>query len=99
MTIYEHKDTITAAAGSTSTTTLKVRGGLLRSIFVKANTSTTVFRLNLTDENGDVRLDYGFSTGMLNENDIAFPIVNTYIVNITNASPNDTFKVKLGIQE
>lgn len=79
--------------------TLRVFGGLLRNVYVKANTSTTVFRVNLTDEDGDNRLDYGFSKGMLNDNSLAFPMVNTYRVNITNASPNDTFKIKLGVQE
>ena len=97
--IYEHKATVVTASGSTSTITLKIIHGLCRNIYVKANTATTVFRVNLTDEDGDSRLDYGFSTGMLNDNQIAYPIVNSYTLNITNASPNDTFKVKIGIEE
>ena len=97
--IYEHKATVTAASGSTSTVSLNVIHGLCRNIYVRANTLTTVFRVNLTDEDGDNRIDYGFHTGMLNDAAIAFPMVNKYTLNITNASPNDTFKVKIGVEE
>ena len=99
MTIYEHKTSLTASAGSTSTTTLRVRGGLLRQVLITANTSSTVFRANIQDEDGINRLDWGFSTGQLNEVGLAFPIVNSYRLNITNASPNDTFTVRMSVQE
>jgi len=79
--------------------TLSIIHGLLRNVYVKANTATTVFRANLQDEDSLNRLDYGFSTGMLNDMAIAFPIVNKYTFSITNASPNDTFSVRLGIEE
>lgn len=97
--IYEFKTTLTVSAGSASSTTLSVLGGLLRSVYVKANTATTVFRCNLQDEDGLNRIDYGFSTGMLNDYHIHYPIVNKYTFNITNASPNDTFIVRLGVHE
>ena len=99
MHIYEHKTTITASAGSTSTFTLKVIGGLMRQLYIKANTDTTVFRANIQDEDGINRLDWGFSKGILNEVGLAFPMVNKYTVNITNASPNDIFTVRLAVQE
>lgn len=99
MTIYEHKTSLTASAGSTATTTLRVRGGLLRQVLITANTATTVFRANLQDEDNINRLDWGFSTGQLNEVGLAFPIVNAYKLNITNASPNDTFTIRLAVQE
>ena|SRR3990167_4288983 len=100
MTIYEFKTSLTIQAGSASAITLNVIGGLLRSVYVKANTQSTVFRANLTDENGNQRIDYGFSTGMINDYSIAFPIVNRYTFSITNANPdNDTFAVVLGVQE
>lgn len=99
MTIYEHKVTIQAASGSVSTTTLRILGGLCRQVYVKAGTSTTVFRMNITDEDGDNIVDYGFSTGMLNDCSIAIPMSGTHMINITNASPDDTFKVKLKLEE
>lgn len=97
--IYEFKTSLTVSGGSASTVTLSVIHGLLRNVYVKANTSTTVFRANLQDEDGLNRVDYGFSTGMLNDMTISYPIVNKYTFSITNASPNDTFAVRLGVEE
>lgn len=100
MTIYEFKTSLTVQAGSATAVTLSIRGGLLRNVYVKANTDTTVFRANLVDENGFSRIDYGFSKGIINDNNLSFPIVNKYTFNITNANPNnDTFRVTLGVQE
>ena len=76
-----------------------MRGGLCRQILITANTSTTVFRANLQDEDGINRLDFGFCKGQLNEVGLAFPMVNTYTVSITNASPNDTFVGRVAVQE
>ena len=99
MRIYEFKTSLTVSGGSASTVTLNIIGGLLRNVYVKANTSTTVFRCNLLDEDALNRIDYGFSTGMLNDNSIFYPIVNKYTFQITNASQVDTFAVRLGVQE
>lgn len=98
--IYEFKTSLTVSGGSASTVTLRVIHGLLRNVYVKANTSTTVFRANLKDEDGLNRIDYGFSTGMINDMSIAYPIVNQYTFSITNANPtNDTFAIRLGVEE
>lgn len=97
--IYEFKTSLTVSGGSASTVTLNVIHGLLRNVFVQANTSTTVFRFNLKDEDNINRQDYGFATGMINDNLIQYPIVGKYTASITNASPNDTFVVRLGIEE
>lgn len=99
MRIYEFKTSLTVSAGSASTVTLNMFGGLLRNVYVKANTATTVFRCNLQDEDLLNRLDYGYSTGMLNDYSLYYPVVNKYTFSITNASPNDTFAVRLGVQE
>lgn len=68
-------------------------------LYVKANTSSTVFRVNLQDEDGDNILDYGFHTGMLRDTDIAVPLSGKNTLQITNASPNDIFKVKIKVEE
>lgn len=99
MLIYQHRATVVAASGSTSTATLKVFGGLLRQVLVTANTASTVFRANLVDENSVTVENWGFSTGQLREDAIALPVAGTYTLNITNASPNDTFTILLGVQE
>lgn len=97
--IYEFKTSLTVSGGSASTVTLNIIHGLLRNVYVKANTSSTVFRANLQDEDNLNRVDYGWSTGMLNDMQIAYPIVNRYTFSITNATPNDTFSIRLGIEE
>ena|SRR3990167_8275843 len=99
MTIYEHKTSLLIQSGSTATTTLRVIGGLLRSVYIKANTNTTVFRADLTDDDGNQRINYGFSTGMINDNEIAYPLRNRYTLNITNASLDDIVTICLGVQE
>jgi hypothetical protein len=99
MRIYQHKTSLLTSAGSTSTTTLSVIGGLLRHLVVQALTDTTVFRVNMVDENNTTVMNWGFSRGELNETGIAVPVSGKYVLNITNASPNDTFKVVYSVQE
>ncbi len=98
MTIYEHKTTQTAASGSVSSTTLTIPGGLLRSILVRANTSTTVFRFDVGD-GVDTRLNYDYHEGEINETNVNLPVAGDYTCNITNASADDTFRVILTVQE
>lgn len=99
MNIYEYTTSVTTAAGSTSTATLRVIGGLMQQLLVRANTSTTVFRVNLVDDNSITRMNYGFHTGELNDVGSRFPMVNAYTINITNASPDDTFRVLVAVKE
>ena len=88
-----------ASAGSAAAVTLKVLGGLCRQLLVRANTSTTVFRVNLTDSNDVIRRNYAFHRGELNDMEITLPMAGAYTIQVTNASLNDTFQVVLGVQE
>ena len=99
MTVYEQRATITAAAGAATSYSLNIPGGLIRQVLVRANTDTTVFRVNLTDGSGLRRRDYGFHTGEINDTQISLAITGTLAVNITNASPNDTFSLLVSVQE
>lgn len=99
MNIYEHLTSITISGGSTNTTTLRIRGGLMQQLLIRAATSGTTFRANLTDERGNIRFDYGFTQGELNDVGRFFPVVNGYTINITNASATDTFLVNMAVQE
>ncbi len=98
-TIHEHRDEITAASGETSSITLPIVGGILKQTLIQANTSTTVFKVNLTDSNGVKRLEWSIQTGCLNDLISELPMRGQYTLNITNASPDDTFTVVLGIEE
>ena len=88
-----------ASAGSAAGVTLSVQGGICRQVLIRANTSTTVFRANLTDSNSVIRRNYGFHTGELNDMELQFPMAGQYTVQITNASPNDTFSVVVAVSE
>lgn len=99
MTVYEHRTSLTAVSGVATTTTLRVPGGLCRQVLIRANTATTLFSANLTDENGTVRRHYGFHRGEVNDMDIQFAMAGEYDINITNASPNDTFTLVVSVQE
>ncbi len=99
MHIYEHKTTMVASLGSASTISLDVRGGLMQQLLVRANSTGTVFRVNLTDEDGVVRRNYDFVEGELNDVGSRFPMVGNYTVQVTNATSADTFTVRLAVQE
>lgn len=100
MNIYEHRASITTASGSTSTATLRLRGGLLRYLLIRAQTSsTTEFRANLVDENSVTRINYAYHQGEIVDDKICLPVVGNYTINITNASPDDTFQMVFSVQE
>ena len=99
MTVYEQRATVTASAGAASSIGLNIPGGLIQQVLIRANTDTTVFRVNLTDASGLRRRDYGFHTGELNDVGLRLAIAGSLAVNITNASPNDTFAVLVSVQE
>ena len=99
MKIYEHRDSVATNSGETSTTTLKIIGGLCSQFLVVANTATTVFRCSLVDDKSVSRLNYGFHRGEINDIGCNLPMQGTYTLNITNASPNDVFTIVLAVRE
>mgnify|MGYP001594947111 CR=1 FL=1 len=99
MTIYEHRATVTSVSGTVASSTLFIPGGLCRQVLIRANTATTLFSANLTDQNGTIRRHYGFHRGEINDMDMAFAVAGSYAITITNASPNDTFAVVFSVQE
>lgn len=101
--IYEHRTSLATTGGSTSTTTLNIRGGLLRQLLVRSGTSTTVFRVNIVDTSNMLgsfqRRNWGFHTNELDE-EMAMPVNGKITLNVTNASPlTDTFSIYLGVEE
>lgn len=97
--VYQHRAVVSTSAGSTSTTSLNVLGGLCRQVYIAANTSSTVFLANLQDESNLKVMDWGTHTGVLNDIRIALPMAGKYTLNITNASPNDIFNVLMAVEE
>ena len=103
MNIYRHETSQTTASGSISSTTLNVRGGLLRQFLIKAATDSTIFKANVAESGGVTVLNYGFHTGEINDTGssgaLPLPVLGNYTVNITNASPNDVFDIRFVVQE
>ena len=101
MTCYEHTTSLPTASGTFSTATLFIPGGEGRQLLVRANTATTLFRVQLIDENSITRRNWGFHRGELNDtsDNIRMAFVGSYTIQITNASPDDTFRVILSVRE
>jgi len=98
--VHQHRERVTASSGSVTSTTLGLKGGILRHVIVRADTDTTVFRMNLADDKGLVAINYPYHVGEINDWDVAIPVAHgRYTINITNSSPDDTFEVYLGIEE
>jgi len=99
MNIYEHTTSMTTQGGTQATTTLGIRGGLLRQVLVRAATDTTQFQVEIKNERSINILDFGFHVGEVNDCDLTVPVCGEYTLTITNASPNDTFDVQLSVEE
>lgn len=99
MTNYVFITSANTTAGSTSKTTLRCPGGLLKHVIIRANTSTTVFRASILNDNSMNIVSYGFATGEVNDQIIEIPVDGVYIFQITNASPDDTFSIYGAIRE
>lgn len=103
MNIYTHTTSQTTVGGTVSSSTLNVRGGLLRQVLLISANTSTVFRFDITEQGGVSVLNYGYHTGELNDTGssgaLPLPMSGYYNLNITNASPNDTFNIRLLIQE
>ena len=101
MTVYDHRATVTAASGTVSSSTLHIPGGIGHQLLVRANTATTLFRVNLVDENSTTRRHWGFHRGELNDtsDNIRLALAGSWAIQIVNASPDDTFLVLLSVEE
>ena len=89
--------------GSITSTTLNIRGGLLRQFLITATGGNTVFRADLTEVGGIAVLNYGYHKGQINDTGnggaLPLPVSGNYNLNITNASPNDVFNIRLLVEE
>lgn len=97
--VYTHPASVTAASGSASSTTLKVKSGLMQQLLIRSATDSTVFRADVTEVGGVAVRHYGYHTGEINDVGAHLPLAGDYTVNITNASANDTFTIRLVVEE
>ena len=65
--------------------------------------TTTVFRADITESGGVAVLNYGYHRGEINDTGktgaLPLPVLGTYNINITNASPEDTFAIRVLVEE
>lgn len=100
MTIYEHRAVVTVASGTASTYSLNIPGGIVRQLIVRALTdTTTTFAVNMVDDFGDTIKNYGYNERELNDDEMSLAVAGTLAINLTNASPTDTFRIKLKVEE
>ena len=103
MNIYRHETSQTVVSGTISSTTLDIRGGLLRQVLIRAGTDSTIFRADITERTGIKVLNYAFHTGEINDTGasgaLPLPVSGYYNLNITNASRDDSFDIRLVVQE
>jgi len=99
MLIHKHRKAITVTAGSGSDNTLKFSGAELVQLFTEATTSTNIYDLKLTDEDGDVIYEELAIEGEHEEHGIYIPFRGIYIISISNATIDEDIIVKLLVEE
>ena len=88
------------SGGSVASSTLKVTGGILGLVLIRANTNTTLFRASVSNKNSVVIRNYAFHTGEIVDHDTKTPVQGQYTINITNASVADeTFRILFAVAE
>lgn len=100
MTVYEHKTSIQVSGGSNNTISLRVVGGIWGFFMVRPNTSSTVFRASVSNDNGDVIRSYSFTRTEIVDDAVKIPLSGRCTINITNASVADeTFRILFAVAE
>lgn len=96
--IFKHRESVTSSSLSGTSTSLRGTEGLMRQIYIKAGTNTTIFKVNIQDKDSDQIASWGYHTGELNEL-LALPVRGPLTISLTNLSQNDTFTVSLLVEK
>lgn len=102
MLIHKYrKDIPTGLTGSGSDNTLKFSGAELVQLLTEADTSTNIYDLSITDEDGDVVYEELAIEGEYEEHGMYIPLRGIYTVSIANATAiaSENITVKLMIEE
>ena|SRR3990167_2117750 len=96
--IHVHRQSVDSASLIGTSTSLRGLEGLVRQVYIKAGTNTTVFKANLTDDNSsDVLRNWGYHTGEINDLQ-ALPVKGPVTINLTNLNQNDSFTVRVSVE-
>lgn len=89
----------TAYGGTWSFNTAKLVSSILKQIVIKAASSDTTFRLQLTDEkNNIVYYNDTLATGTL-RHELELPLKGIYTVEVLNSSANEAFTGRFMMEE
>ena len=95
--VYKYRDTITVAAGSGSGNTVSVHG-ICRRFYIEPTTATTIYKVNVTDDDSDTIKNYEWKQGTY-QDFTPFIMQGINTINITNSTANENFVIKLYIEE
>lgn len=97
---YEHKTSFQVSGGSNNTVSLRVIGGIWGFLMIRPNTSTTVFRANVQNEDDDIIRNYAFTKTEILDDSVKIPVSGRYRITVTNASvANETFRILFAVSE
>lgn len=100
MSVYEHKTSFQVSGGSNNTISLNIIGGVWGFFLVRPNTSSTLFRANVQNKNGDVIRNYAFTKTEIVDDSVKIPLSGKVTINVTNASVSDeTFRILFAVAE
>ena len=95
--IYQYKKTVTPSAGEVSFNTNDIRG-LMRSLMISPTTSTTKWRVTLTNDDSVVVYKKGIVKGNLVDHK-PISLYGIYTVAILGATVDEAFKFTLNFEE
>lgn len=98
MLFYRYSKTIDIDSGAWSGNTENLHGGLLKHIFIKSTSSSTVFDFSITDSNDNIIFTRKNVISKLNEM-LELPMLGICTLDITNSTTDENFNIKLMIRE
>src|SRR3990167_474917 len=98
MLIHKERLTGSTASSTLTLTTVKFSGVRLIHIYVNPATASTTYDLLIEDTNGDDLFDENGIQGLFNRT-VRIPTYGSQTVTISNASADEAFVVKLGLEE
>ncbi|MBM4240566.1 MAG: hypothetical protein FJ150_02670 [Euryarchaeota archaeon] len=89
----------TTVGGTISWETPRLFSGVIRQVLVKANTNSTTFNFDITDENNNIIYSpSALAVGTLRE-EMAIPAIGILTLRIYNASADELFTGRIAFQE
>ena len=98
MIIHSEYLTGTTASGVLSLNTQSSLMGLAREIIVSPATASTIYNINITNENSLDVFNSSSITGNFEE-EVALPLRGVYTIDISEATRDELFKIELVLEE